>query len=81
MSQRLASLPSLDAAVRFMRGEEGGLGGVITSTALRAVLIGAGLAVVGERKHLVKYSLAGAVAIEAFVLLTVRAQLATKGDA
>lgn len=70
------TLPSVTAAEAFWEGEPGGLTAVIGSTALRAALIGIGLALAGERKNLVKYSVAGALAIEAFVLTSVKLQLA-----
>ena len=69
------TLPSVVAAEQFWKGEEGGAFNLVTSTALRALLIGVGLAVAGERKNLVKYSVAGALAIEAFVLTAVKIQL------
>lgn len=69
------TLPSVVAAEQFWRGEEGGAFKLVTSTALRAVLIAAGLYVAGERKRLVRYSVAGALAIEAFVLTAVKVQL------
>jgi hypothetical protein len=71
----LTTLPSVDAAERFVQGRPGGAIGLVTSTGLRAILIGVGLAFAGERKHLLKYSVAGALAIEAFVLASVAAQL------
>jgi hypothetical protein len=63
-----ASLPSSDSAARFLRGEPGSLPGVVLSTLGRAALIGGGLFLAGERKNLIKYSLAGALMIEVFVL-------------
>lgn len=70
------TLPSVVAAERFVRGEPGGLLGVLGSTLGRAGIIFMGLYLVGERKHTFKYALAGAAAIEAFVLLRVKAQIA-----
>ena len=63
------SLPSSSAAVSLLRGEPGGLTKVVLSTAARAVLVGIGLYCAGERARLVRYSVAGAMAIEAFVLI------------
>lgn len=63
-----ASLPSSQAAADALAGEEGAWLDVAGSMLGRAVLIGAGLAVVGEREHLVRNSIAGACAIEVFVL-------------
>ncbi len=70
------TLPSVVAAEQFLNGEEGGLAGVITSLLGRAVVISLGLLAVGERKHVIKYSLAGATAIEVFVLIRIKTQLA-----
>ena len=71
----LTTLPSVSSAEDFWLGKPGGLIKVVGSTALRAVLIGVGLAIVGERRNLVKYSAAGALAIEAFVLTAVKLQI------
>lgn len=69
----LSSLPSSDAAARFVMGEEGAFGGVVSSTLLRALLIAAGMYVAGIRdeKTLVKAALGGAIGIEVFVLFYV----------
>ena len=48
---------------------------VVSSTAGRAGIIFMGLFLAGERKHTLKYALAGALAIETFVLLRIKAQL------
>jgi hypothetical protein len=69
------TLPSVAAAEDFFNGKPGGLSSVLLSTGLRAGLIGAGLYVAGERQRLLRYSIAGALAIEAFVLLYIRAQM------
>lgn len=65
-----ASLPSVRAAEHFHQGRPGGLTEVILSTFGRACIIGAGIVVMGERdpKRLAKYALAGATAVELFVL-------------
>jgi hypothetical protein len=68
-----AALPSSTAAADLLDGKPGGATAVVTSTALRAGLIAAGLAVAGERKHLLKYSVFAALAIEAFVLTYIAA--------
>jgi hypothetical protein len=68
-----AALPSSTAAADLIAGKPGGLTAVVTSTALRAGLIAAGLAIAGERKRLLKYSVFSALAIEAFVLAYVAA--------
>jgi hypothetical protein len=63
-----APLPSAEAACGLVEGKSGSLAKVIGTTALRAALIGVGLAVAGERQHLVRNSVAGALGIELFVL-------------
>ena len=62
-------LPSSRSALAFVRGEDGATASVIGHTLGRAALIGVGLAIAGEREHLVRNSLMGAMAIESFVLL------------
>ena len=65
----IGDLPSADAANALLAGKPGALGEVIGTTLGRALLIGAGLYLVGGReKPLVKNALAGALAIEVFVL-------------
>ena len=69
LADECITLPSSDAAVTLVRGNiASGLVGVVASTVLRAGLIGGGLYLVGERKHLVRNALGAAAAIEAFVL-------------
>lgn len=63
-----AVLPSGSSALSLVQGRPGAIGGVFLHTMLRAGLIGAGLAIAGERKHLVRNALAGSLAVEAFVL-------------
>jgi hypothetical protein len=69
------TLPSVTAAEDFLEGKKGGFANVVLSTGLRAGLIGAGLYVAGEREKLLKYSVYGALAIEAFVLVYINSQL------
>lgn len=69
------TLPSVVAAEDFLRGRPGGLTAVASSTAGRAGIIFMGLYLAGERKRLLRYALAGALAIEAFVLWRIWAQL------
>ena len=75
MQNYQTTLPSVVAAENFLQGRPGGLFSLLSSTFGRAGIIFAGLYLAGERKKLVRYSLASAAAIEAFVLLRVRAQL------
>jgi hypothetical protein len=63
-----ASLPSSQAALDLVEGKPAAIVPVLGSMLGRAALIGAGLFVVGERRNLVKYSAAAAVAIELFVI-------------
>ena len=63
-------LPSHRAAAMLIAGEPGGLPLVIGSTVLRGAIIAAGLyAVDRKRKRIARDAMAGALAIEAFVLL------------
>lgn len=64
-----AALPSGTSAYRLMSGDPSGLIGVVGHTIGRSALVGAGMAVAGERKHLVRNAVAGALGIEAFVLV------------
>ena len=61
-------LPSGEAAKALMQGAPGALGPVVGYTLLRAGLIGAGLYVAGQRQGVVRGALAGALAIELWVL-------------
>lgn len=66
MSQQV--LPSADSALALVRGERNAIFKVARDMALRSTLVGAGLYVAGERKHLVKKAVYGAAAIEIAVL-------------
>jgi hypothetical protein len=68
LEQTCDTLPSAGSAAALVRGEPQALPKVLLHTAGRAVLIGIGLAIVGEREHLMRNALAGALAVEAFVL-------------
>jgi hypothetical protein len=59
---------SKEAAIRFLRGEPGALPKVLWSLVERTALIGAGIYVLGSRENLLKNSIAGSVAIEAYLL-------------
>lgn len=61
-------LPSATAAKDFVAGDVTALPRVIGWTLMRAVLIGAGIAIAGERKHVVRYAVAGAAFIEVWIL-------------
>ena len=73
------TLPSVRAAEAYWLDEPGSTALVVGSTLWRAVLIAAGLLAVGQRKGVVKGALGGAVAIETFVMWTVRQQLKDAG--
>lgn len=66
----LSGLPSGESAQRFARGDWGALPEVAFHTVLRATLIGAAMSLAGmPSKDVVKFALAGALGIEAFVLV------------
>jgi hypothetical protein len=73
------TLPSVRAAEALLLGEPGGVTGVVKWTALRAALIAVGLLAVGQRRGVVKGAVAGALAVEVFVLWEVRRQLKAAG--
>ena len=62
-------LPSVSSAAALVRGEPGALPMVVGHLALRSLLIGAGAYVMGEREHLVRNAIGGALAIEMFVVI------------
>lgn len=62
------TLPSAGSAAALVRGDVAAVPLVLWHTLVRATLIGIGLAVVGQREHLVRNAIAGAAAIEVFVL-------------
>lgn len=64
-----AALPSGTSAYQLMSGDLKGLVGVVGHTIGRSVLVGVGMAIAGERQHLIRNSLGGALGIEAFVLV------------
>jgi len=69
MSEQVCdTLPSAQSAAALVRGEPGSFVRVLGHTAGRALLISIGMAVFGEREHLLRNSVAGALGIEAFVL-------------
>lgn len=61
-------LPSATAARDLVAGDLNALPRVIGWTLMRAVLIGAGVALAGERKHVVRYAVAGAAFVEVWIL-------------
>lgn len=62
------TLPSSNSAYDFVTGKPGAWMTVLRDMLARSALVGVGMAVAGERDHLLRNALAGGVAIEAFVL-------------
>jgi hypothetical protein len=62
------ALPSGSSAVALLSGDLRALPVAVAHTVLRSGLVGAGMLVAGERKHVVRNAIAGSLAIEAFVL-------------
>jgi hypothetical protein len=81
MSAHLTTLPSVSSAEAFWLDQPGGFKRVVLSTLGRSAVIGVGLAVAGERRHLLKYSLFAATAIELMVLGLVKHQLNERAQA
>ena len=75
MIRTAPTLPSVRAADSFLRHEPGSVGAVLFSMLERAAIIGPTLYLAGERKNLVRYTLATTVAIELVVLFTINRQL------
>lgn len=64
-----ATLPSADTAYRLIRGDASALPNLLRDLLGRAALIGVGVALAGgSKKEVVRYGIAGALSIEAFVL-------------
>ena len=64
-----AALPSGSSAADLLAGDWSALPLVVGSTLARAALVGSGLIVAGERTHVVRNAVAGALAIETFVFV------------
>ena len=62
-------LPSGKAACDLLQGNMSALAPAIMWTGIRACAVAVGLYVVGEREHLAKKAVAGALAVEAAVLV------------
>lgn len=69
------TLPSVVAAEALLKNEPNALGKVLLSMAERAAIIAPALYLAGERKRVVRYTLAATLAIEAVVIWQVRRQL------
>jgi hypothetical protein len=73
------TLSSVIAAKKLLNNEQGAFFAVTWSVLQRAAIIGAGLALAGERKNLIRYSLFAAVAVELALLWEVKRQI-DRGD-
>lgn len=68
VAEKCANLPSSVAAQRLISGDLTAIPAVGGTTLMRAGLLAGGMLAFGERKNLLRNSIAGAIAIEAFVL-------------
>ena len=64
----LKAAPSKEAIVKFLRKEPNAFQEVIRTFVERAVLIGAGIAILGDRENLVRNSFAASLSIELYLL-------------
>ena len=69
------TLPSVVAAEKFWRKDPDAYSAILKSMAQRAAIAGTGLFIAGERKNLLKYTLAVTIAIELVVLWEVKKQM------
>ena len=69
------TLPSVRAASALWRRERGAVGAVVWSLAQRSAIVAPALFLAGERKNLVRYTVAVVVAIELVVLGVVGSQI------
>ena len=69
------TLPSVTAAEKFWNGEPGAWKSILGSMLERAAIIAPALYLAGERKRLLRYTLAVTLGIEAVVLATVKYQM------
>lgn len=67
--EECAALPSGRAAFDLVHGDPKAAVPVVGYTLLRSLLIAGGLYVAGEREHLMRNAIAGAIGIEVYVLL------------
>jgi hypothetical protein len=64
-----AALPSGQAAYNLVSGDWSALLPVVGTMLARSALIGTGMAIGGEREHLVRNAVCGGLAVETFVLV------------
>lgn len=74
-AERGPTLPSVVAAEAVWTDQPGAIGSVAVSLLERAAIIGGALFLAGERKNLLRYTLATTIAIELVVLAVVKKQL------
>ena len=74
------TLPSVESAEMFWEGHPDRYQAIVGSVLKRSLLIGAGLFIAGERKHLIKYSLAASAFIQLSVLWEIKKQMEKKND-
>ena len=71
----MPTLPSVVAAEKFWKKDPDAYPAIAKSMAQRAAIIGTALLIAGERKRLLRYTLAATIAIELVVLWEVKKQL------
>ena len=71
----MPTLPSVVAAEKFWKKEPDAYQAIAKSMAQRAAIIGTALLIAGERKRLLRYTLAATIAIELVVLWEVKKQI------
>ena len=72
---QLKAAPSKEAIVRYLLGEEGATEYLVKTFVERTALIGIGIALLGDRKNLVRNSLSATLAIELYLLWHYHRQL------
>ena len=68
VDEMLKVASSKEAAIRLLNKEPGSLKDVLVSMGERTLLIGAGIAILGNRDKILRNSIAGSIAIEAYLL-------------
>jgi len=63
----LKAAPSKEAIVKFLNKEKNAIQDVVVTMGARSLLIAAGIALLGSRDHVIRNSIAGSVAIEAYL--------------
>ena len=73
--QLLKAAPSKEAIVKFLNKEENAIKDVLVTMGTRSLLIAAGIALLGNRDHIIRNSIAGSVAIEGYLFWYYSAQM------